>query len=150
MLNYLNLFYIVPPKGWIVHGGGAARSKHAKSAHAWHKRMSNRKDRRDSKALTRECLEDMEFEMSDDVVECETWAEPVSTFSHVTTQKLFIVHLIGSYAMEVQVHRAASKEELERTLGPMGHEDYLWRHRTITEVSEKGFSGKVFEAHYIE
>lgn len=50
------IHYHIPPKSWLMHGGGASRSRHAKSAHKWGKRQAARRARRVGKALTNEAL----------------------------------------------------------------------------------------------
>ncbi len=50
------IHYDIPPKSWLMSDGGAARSRHAKSAHKWRKRQAARRARRVGKALTCEEL----------------------------------------------------------------------------------------------
>jgi len=64
--------------------------------------------------------------------------------------KLFIVQYLGSYAMEVQVHRAESEEALLPTLDEVSDDHCIWNRRTITEVSSEGAPSRIFAASYIE
>jgi hypothetical protein len=50
--------YTIPPKSWITHGGGSARSRHGKSSHAWHKRQAAKRSRRVGKQIVHESLND--------------------------------------------------------------------------------------------
>lgn len=46
--------YNIPPKTWIMCGGGKARSRHSRSSHSFHKRQANRLARRVGKQIVHE------------------------------------------------------------------------------------------------
>lgn len=63
--------------------------------------------------------------------------------------KLFIVTMTGSYAVQVEIHRAKSQADLEKTLKPLA-EDWPFNERQIVELSLKGEAGLVYSQGYIE
>ena len=64
--------------------------------------------------------------------------------------KLFAVEYVGSYALELQIHRAESKEALMATLKKPEELFYAMDSVAITELTLDGPADKIYSTGYIE